>query len=184
MAQVLHPRGRFHKPVNLAAFYFGYAETEEDYNLPEAPAEAQGEVEDDPRLRVIPNGQSGIHFPDRLRLPDEVKTAVSRLHRNLSHPPAAELKKMLAMNGIKDQNILSAVDNFQCDVCDRNRPLPKPPPAGVKDNIYHQFADEVQMDIVYVKDITGKAYPVLGIICQCTHTSTQQSDWRTAVPRK
>ena len=169
LAQVLHPRGRFHKPVNLAVFFFGYAETEEDDNLPEAPAEVQEEVEDDPRRRVVQTGQSGIHFPDRLRLPDVVKTAVSRLHRNLSHPPATELKKMLAMNGIKDQNILSAVDNLQCDVCDRNKPLPKPPPAGVKDNVYQQFADEVQMDIVYVKDITGNAFPVLGIICQCTH---------------
>ena len=169
LAQVLHPRGRFHKPVNLAVFFFGYAETEEEENLPEAPAEAREEVEDDPRRRVVSTSQPGIHFPDRLRLPDEVKTAVSRLHRNLSRPPATELKKMLAMNGIKDQNILSAVDNLQCDVCDRNRPLPRPPPAGTKDHIYQQFADEVQMDIVYVKDITGKAYPVLGIICQCTH---------------
>ena len=51
LAQVRHPRGRFHKAVNLAVFFFGYAEIDDEVH--ESPA-ADDLVEDDPKKRVVP----------------------------------------------------------------------------------------------------------------------------------
>ena len=72
------------------------------------------------------------------------------------------------MNGINNQDILAAVEDMKCGVCERIRMPAKPPPAAIPDSGYRQFADSVQLDIVYIRDIAGRNYPVLGVICETT----------------
>lgn len=47
----------------------------------------------------------------------------------------------------------------------------KPPPAALPDVGFRQFADAdaIQIGIVYIRDIAGRNYPVLGVIDECTH---------------
>ena len=174
LSDVRHPRGRFKKPVNFAIFLFGQAENEID-NTPPLPDPLQHPHEpmpsDDPQLQLIPPPeQTGISFAPELRLSPEVKTAISRLHKNLGHPPAAELKKLLAMQGVRDDHLLRAVEGLRCETCLRTKMPDRPPPSTSKaEQGYHQFGDLLQADIFYVRDITGKNYSVLGMICETTH---------------
>ena len=97
LSDVRHPRGRFRKPVNFAIFLFGQAEAATD-STTQQPDSVQQQPDslppDNPQLQLVsPPESTGIHFAPELRLTQEVKTAISRLHKNLGHPPAAELKK-------------------------------------------------------------------------------------------
>lgn len=75
---------------------------------------------------------------------------------------------MLAMNGVRNRTIM-AVEDLVCTSCQRTRTPARPPPAAIPDVGYRQFADAIQMDIVYLRGITGRNYPVLGVIDECTH---------------
>eukprot|EP00438_Fugacium_kawagutii_P029741 Skav215795 [mRNA] locus=scaffold3885:36272:44804:+ [translate_table: standard] len=125
LANVRHPRAKFSKPVDIGIFFFGYAT---DVNDPQLPA-PQPTREDDPNEIVQ---HDGISFPKAHGTSLQVKTLLSRMHKNLGHPHAADLKKMLAMNGIKDQKIYDAVDDLRCEACLRVK--------GPPDEIAYQFA--------------------------------------------
>ncbi|CAK9085324.1 Pentatricopeptide repeat-containing protein [Durusdinium trenchii] len=123
-----------------------------------------------PKARRLAKPTEEITFPADLKIPAEVKTAVRRLHKNLGHPHATELKKMLAMNGVKNSTIYTAVDSMRCNACDRARGPNKPDPGGGIDDFgSSQFGDRLQMDIVYLPDIQSTNFLVLGIICETTH---------------
>jgi len=124
--------------------------------------------EDDPQVIVASNVQ-GITFPKMPGLPRDVKTALARLHRNLGHPHANELKKMIAMNGIKDQKIYDAIEGLHCDSCVRVKGPGRPEPSGVPHEVNWQFGDILQIDIFYTRDIRAANYIFLGIIDECTH---------------
>lgn len=174
LSDVRHPRGRFKKPVNFAIFLFGQAESEIETTPPQPDSSQQpldSTPPDDPQLQLIPSLEpTGISFAPELRLSPEVKTAISRLHKNLGHPPAAELKKLLAMQGVRDDHLLRAVEVLRCETCLRTKMPDRPPPSTSKaEQGYHQFGDLLQADIFYVRDITGKNFSVLGMICETTH---------------
>jgi len=105
LADVRHPRANFRKPVNIGIFFFGYATPSSHGNQPVSARPdgqpLQGPAEDDPQA-IVAHNTEGITFPRMPGLSQDVKTLLSRLHRNLGHPHNNELKKMLAMNGIKD----------------------------------------------------------------------------------
>ena len=158
-----HPRARFAKPVNMAVFFFGQADPPED------TAELPPQVPDDPQQLVSQTKQDGISFKKDIRLSQEARQAITRLHRNLGHPHASDLKKMLAMNGVKNQQLYDAVEALECDACLRTRGPTRPGPAAIKPDGFMQFADAVQMDIFYVRDIRAANHMFLGIIDECTH---------------
>ena len=162
------PKGRFHKPVNIGIFWFGMALSPDQLPEPSQPAPGPPHPEDDP-LKRADIRDSDIAFKNSINYGADLKTLVARMHRNLGHPPSTELKKLMAMNGISSQKVLSAVDDLVCASCLRTRPPPKPAPASMPRSNFRQFADEIQLDIVYIRDVAGNNYPVLGIIDECTH---------------
>ena len=170
LTDIRYPKGRFQKPVNIGIFFFGMAHSpqqEPDQQQPQ-PASVQPHVEDNPIARADFLDRD-ITFPENKDYNNDTKNIVTRLHKNLGHPPAAELKKLLAMNGVSNQKILAAADDLICGSCKRTRAPMKPAPSSMPQSNFRQFADAIQLDIVYIRDITGQNFPVLGIIDECTH---------------
>ena len=166
-----HPRAKFRKPVNIGIFFFGHAQPPVQQPPSSQPSSVQPPLEpreDDPQVIVASNVQ-GITFPKMPGLPRDVKTALARLHRNLGHPHANELKKMIAMNGIKDQKIYDAIEGLHCDSCVRVKGPGRPEPSGVPHDVSWQFGDILQIDIFNTRDIRAANYIFLGIIDECTH---------------
>ena len=50
-----------------------------------------------------------------------------------------------------------------------NEPKAPDPGGGIPDEAASQFADRIQMDIMYVRDIRGVNHMILGIIDEVTH---------------
>ena len=145
LADVRHPRAKFRKPVNIGIFFFGYATPSSHANQP-VSARPDGQplqepAEDDPQA-IVAHNTEGITFPRMPGLSQDVKTLLSRLHRNLGHPHNNELKKMLAMNGIKDQKVYDAVEALTCESCLRVRGPGKPEPAGIPQDVSLQRSEE------------------------------------------
>ena len=88
----------------------------------------------------------------------------------MGHLAPAEMIKLLALNGITSDHIVKAIRAMECDVCQRAGGPKAPNPAsssGVQ--TLGQFADHLQADIFYLRDLTTKNHPILGIICEATH---------------
>lgn len=171
LAEARHPRAKFRKPVNIGIFFFGHAQPPVQQPPSSQPSSVQPPLEpreDDPQVIVASNVQ-GIAFPKMPGLPRDVKTALARLHRNLGHPHANELKTMIAMNGIKDEKIYDAIEGLHCDSCVRVKGPGRPEPSGVPHDVNWQFGDILQIDIFYTRDIRAASYIFLGIIDECTH---------------
>ena len=120
------------------------------------PASPSTYPEDDP-LKRADIRDSYITFKNPQQYAVDLQILVSRMHRNLGHLSAGELKKLMAMNGITimSRKVLSAVDDLG-----QNR---------LQHQCLDPTSDEIQLDIVYIRDIAGHNYPVLGIIDECTH---------------
>ena len=159
LAETRHPKFRFAKPVRTAIFFFGYAD--------EDPTPLEQQQVDDPK-QLVDLG-TGYSFKAGSKFSTEIKTAVIRLHRNMGHPHSSDLKKLLAMNGVRNQQIHDAVEALQCDSCLRTKGPTKPPPAGIPQEGYLQFGDAIQMDVFYVRDVKGQNFMFLGIIDEVTH---------------
>ena len=171
LQDVRHPRGRFIKPVNIGVFFIGAAADPnlEPYQREEAPPPVDN-VDDDPHHALIKASHPDISFPHGPKMSTATRTAVCRLHKNLGHPRPQELKKLLAMNNVKDQTIYDAVDKMICESCERTKGPLRPPPGGPPPpDGFPQFADSLQIDLVYVRDIKATNYIILGVICECTH---------------
>eukprot|EP00435_Cladocopium_sp_Y103_P043056 s176_g12.t1 len=169
LSDVRHPRKRFRKHVNIGIFFFEHAEASQ-----QAPQQEQVQqqpdvvnIDDDPQS-IIAHNADGISFPKLPGLSPQLKTILSRLHRNLGHPHANELKKMLAMNGIKDQKLYDAVEALTCESCLRVKGPNRPEPSGIPQDVCLQFADALQIDLFYVRDIRSVNYVLLGIIDERT----------------
>ena len=171
LGELRYPRSRFIKPVRLAIFVFGFARDEQQTGAAGHDQEEQvEELPEDPALLQGRATSDGMSFPGLEKISSEIKRAVKRLHKNMGHPHASELKKLLSLNGVRNQAIFTAIDKLHCDSCARTKPLPRPNPAGIPSNQgFMQFGDVVQMDIFYTRDLTGKNYTVLGCICESTH---------------
>ena len=182
LQELRHPKARFKKPVDVGIFMFGQARQAEPHasHPPEAKrlrpdqddtatTQASDRPDDNPRS-IMPNPSEDITFPDTLKISAEIKNSLRRMHKNLAHPRPAELKRLLAMNGISDQRIHTAVESMSCDTCNRTKGPSRPAPSGVMaDDGASQFADRVQMDIFYVRDLTGANHMILEVICEVTH---------------
>ena len=169
IGEVRHPRARFRKPVHYAVFFYGYQDEHE------RQADGQEQPSEDPQLRRDHMQDIEISFPGRTPLTQEVKTTVSRLHRNLGHPRAAELKKILAMNAVKNPAIYEAVERLTCVSCERTRDPFRPNIGSAPASGFYRFADVLQMDIVYVRDVTSKNFMFLGVIDETTHLHSLMS---------
>lgn len=163
---VRHPRGRFSKPVHIGIFFIGASS---DPNLDPYPQGDPGPVDDNPQHALQHAQHPDISFPNGPKMTTAMRTAVCRLHKNLGHPRPQELKKLLAMNNVKDQVIYDAVDKLVCDSCERTKGPLRPPLGRAPPDGYPQFADALQMDIIYVRDIKAVNHIILGVICECTH---------------
>ena len=98
-----------------------------------------------------------------------MKLAVARMHRNMGHLQAPEMIKLLAVNGITSDHIIKCIKAMECSTCRRAKGPTKPSPASGGGMTLGQFADHLQMDIFYLRDLTSRNYPILGIICEATH---------------
>ena len=88
----------------------------------------------------------------------------------MGHLPGPELIKLLALNGITSDSIIKCIKAMECDACRRSVGPRAPNPASSSGGqTIGQFADNLQADIFYLRDITSKNYPILGIICEATH---------------
>ncbi len=169
LGELRYPRSRFIKPVRLAIFIFGFARQEQQDNAP-ATEPVDEELPEDPALLQGRATSDGMSFPGLEKVSSEIKRAVKRLHKNMGHPHPAELKKLLTLNGVRNQSIFTAIDKLHCESCARTKPLPRPNPAGIPSNLgFMQFGDVIQMDIFYTRDLTGRNHIVLGCICESTH---------------
>ena len=90
---------------------------------------------------------------------------MARMHINMSHPTRADLTRALAARNVKPQT-LQAVAALRCLICLRAVRPRHQAPSDMP--VVTQFGDRVQIDIVFVTDMNGLSYPVLGIICPTT----------------
>ena len=177
LGQIRHPRSRFRKPVRIGVFFYGYAETQHS-SQPQSTSNtlepssglqqpSSSQPADNPHNQMTE--ETGVSWPRFSKVSQDIRRLVHRLHRNLGHPEASEMKKLLAMNGIRDDHILRGVDEMICHSCERVKQPTQPPPSSMPAEGFLQFGDNIQMDIVYIRDITSKNYAVLGVICESTH---------------
>ncbi|OLP99064.1 Copia protein [Symbiodinium microadriaticum] len=157
MNEVRQPKLKFDTPVRTAILFYGMAEDDK-------PA-AQGK--DIPDVHV-PGLRTDISFPG---IPEtitkEVKAAVARLHCNAGHPPKQELIRLLAAHGSINAAVLTALDCMKCGTCERARAPLKPRPAAVPEFV-GQFAEQLQADVFYIRDLSSVNHPVLGVTCLAT----------------
>ena len=171
LADVHFPRSRFPRPVEVAIFFYGYPEeTDESMGI---PGEEQKILDDnnpqkfeDPTKEIF---HHEISFPNTSGIDRTIKTSVARMHRNMGHLPPAEMIKLLALNGITGDHIIKCIKAMRCDACLRSKGPQRPNPATSNPQYLGQFADNLQMDIFYVRDITSTNHIILGIICEATH---------------
>ena len=168
LSDVLRPRSRFRKPVNFGIFYYGYdmEETTSSTTTPAAEQQPQDSAQQPLPSQVV---QDGISFTRPIKLDDNTKRALCRMHRNMGHAHNNELKKLLAMKGINDPAIHDAVTYMKCTSCERTKAPPKPNPTASEVPDFGQFGDKLQGDVFYLRDINSKNYPILGVIDETTH---------------
>ena len=81
-------------------------------------------------------------------VPLELRKDIERIHRNLGHASADQLKKLFRDANVSDDAI-SALKHFRCDACDR---LQRPPSKRrVAVNHAETFNDIVSMDVNFWK---------------------------------
>ena len=108
----------------------------------------------------------------RKPLPKEVKASVARLHINTGHCNKKELIRLLAAHGSINGPTLTAIEHMVCGSCERTKPPPAPRPAAIP-HFMGQFGERVQLDVVYVRDLSSTNHPILGMVDMAT--SLQQA---------
>eukprot|EP00438_Fugacium_kawagutii_P029958 Skav226340 [mRNA] locus=scaffold3640:78828:81310:- [translate_table: standard] len=172
---------RFKAPVEVGIFWYGYPnEIDEDQGIPaeeamlrdEVPMDQHGNLQLQPRSSHDPKTGETFHdeitFPGASGIDRSIKLSVSRMHKNLGHLPGPEMLKLLAMNGITSDQVIKCIKAMTCAACSRARPPLRPNPAAAPHHV-GQFADNLQANIFYLRDITCRNHPVLGVICEATH---------------
>ena len=157
LANVTFPKQRFSKVVKAAIFFFGI--TEDDCPPPSQKSTAEKEIQ-----LPVPGLRTDVTFPNAPKtLPNEVRASVARLHLNTGHANKKELTRLLATHGSINGTTLTAIEHMVCGSCERTKPPSAPRPASIP-HFLGQFGERVQMDIVYMRDLTGTNHPVLGMI--------------------
>ena len=110
-----------------------------------------------------------LTFPDiNPTISKEVKASVARLHVNAGHPNNQELKRLLATHGSSNSQVLTAIEHLRCGSCIRTS-RPTPPRSASMPAFTLQLGERIQADIVWVRDMTGQNFPVLGVVCVATN---------------
>ena len=155
--EIRQPKLKFEAPVRTAIFFYGMAE---DDKAPVAHT-------DEPQSHV-PGLRTDVSFPGIPdSIPKEVRAAVARLHCNAGHPPKQELVRLLAAHGSINSSVLAALDHMKCGTCERARLPLKPRPASVPE-FTGQFAEQLQADVFYVRDLSSVNHTLLGVTCMAT----------------
>ena len=160
LSNITCPKQRFGTPVNAAIFFFSLPDPHKPSSTP-AGREADA---DDPDSRLpVPGLRTDITYPNPPKtLPKEVKASVARLHINTGHANKKELTRLLAAHGSINGPTLTALENMVCGSRERTKPPPAPRPASIP-HFMGQVGERVQMDVVYVRDLSGTSHPILGI---------------------
>ena len=181
LTELRFPRSRFKAPVELGIFWYGYPnEIDEEQGIPAeeammrdgVPVDEAGNFQPSQASQPIQNSEiyhDEITFPNSTGIDRSIKVSVSRMHKNLGHLPGPEMLKLLALNGITSDQVIKCIKNMQCAACARSRAPLRPNPAAAPPQCIGQFADNLQADIFYLRDLTSKNHPVLGVICEATH---------------
>ena len=147
------PRQRFSKPVRYAIF-----EPEPSASITQSRTPTMG-----------PNLPTDIDFPDLSKdVPQEVRSAVARLHLNLGHPSRQELNRLLAYEGNFADAVYECARKLRCSTCKRLKPKQPPRPTAQPSMVVGQFGDELQMDIFYCKTLASETFMVSGMVDRAT----------------
>lgn len=164
LALLRFPRMRFQKAVAAAVFFYGVAEDDEKHPAAAAADHHQDNAEDQNINVPVPGLRTDITFPDAPKtLPAAVKASVARLHLNMGHASKQELTRLLAAHGSINGMVLTALEKMVCGSCQRTKRPAAPRPATVP-NFMGQFGERVQLDIVYIRDLSGCNHPVLEMV--------------------
>eukprot|EP00434_Breviolum_minutum_P022664 symbB.v1.2.020001.t1/scaffold1659.1/size107071/3 len=160
-----YPKQRFNKAIRCAVFFYGMA--------PDDKEEPQASQADEPIVDAsrLPGFNTDIKFVGGPPMTREMRHSIARLHCNLGHPPKAEVVRILAAAGKLDSKILAALDALQCGSCQRLTKATKAPTSSTASVMKYSgsFGEHLQADIIYVRLLDGKAYPVLGMTCMSTN---------------
>ena len=165
MVSVPYPKQRFSHPVCVAVFFFG--------NAPEDSPD-QPQFQDDREITAttrVAGLNTDIHFEGGPPMTREMRSSIARLHCNLGHPPKAEVVRILAAAGKLDSKILAGLDALRCGTCMRlSKPI-KPPTSSTATATRYAgaFGEHLQSDIVFIRMLSGRAVPVLGMVCMSTN---------------
>ena len=147
------PRQRFSKPVRYAIF----------------EPEPSASTTQSRTPTMVPNLPTDIDFPDLSKdVPQEVRSAVARLHLNLGHPSRQELNRLLAYEGNFPDAVYECARKLRCSTCERLKPKQPPRPTAQPSMVVGQFGDELQMDIFYCKTLASETFMVLGMVDRAT----------------
>ena len=97
----------------------------------------------------------------------EATRTIARLHRNLGHPPKAQLRRVLQEQKCNDL-LMQALEDFDCPLCQHRQPPPQVPKTGLYRGTF--FNDRVQADTMWLKlkrDESSRPIPIL-VISDCT----------------
>ena len=156
MQDVQFPKQRFSKPVRIAVFVFGSRRDVPEKETAAVPG-------------VVPNLSTDIDFPGLSpTIPQEVRSAVARMHLNMGHCSRQELSRLLAYQGDVPDQVYECVRKLRCATCERLRPPQQPRPSATPNFFAGQFGDELQMDIFHCRTLEGESFKVLGIVDKAT----------------
>ncbi|CAE7834550.1 RE1 [Symbiodinium sp. CCMP2592] len=148
LALVQHPKQRFAKPVRHALLAYGNLIEET-----ETPAETP-----------ITDLPTDISFPNlSQQVPLEVRRAIAKAHINLGHASPQEMLRLAVQTGNPSEMFLQTIRRLNCATCARLKG-PQPPPPASTTVTASQFGDRVEIDIFYLRDLTGKSCMVLGAV--------------------
>ena len=168
------PKQRFSKAVAYGCFWYGYGEPRPDTTSSQpqsTDAQPQPSSSNPPTQRPTTSTSkiSTITFPGcPAEVPQEVKSAVTRLHLNLGHPSEKELFRLLAWQGAVSKHMITAVKHMVCASCSRSKPPLQPRPSAMPTANIGQFNDALQSDVFYCRDVLGINHAILGIVDQST----------------
>ncbi|CAE7806594.1 RE1, partial [Symbiodinium necroappetens] len=164
--------GRFSTPVRVAVFFFGTAPAtslnETANELPETDVKVDvtgDKVDEVETMRPHQPGFRDISFPGLKGAPKWLLQVMRRLHTNLGHPSTATMVRHLTASGASETAI-QAARHLRCEVCLRVQPPREPRPA--KPFTARRFNDRLNMDVLWLKDISGRAHGYLSQVDEAT----------------
>ncbi|OLP93808.1 hypothetical protein AK812_SmicGene24243 [Symbiodinium microadriaticum] len=162
---------RFSTPVRVSVFFFGTAPAtsldDAANELPEAESKInqKGEVDDSEVMKPHQPGFRDISFPGLKGAPKWLLQVMRRLHTNLGHPSTATMVRHLTASGASEAAI-QAARHLRCEVCLRVQPPREPRPA--KPFTARRFNDRLDLDVLWLKDISGRAHGYLSQVDEAT----------------